>query len=281
MVEKWPDGKGMMIWRLSRCAGADPNALAARAVEAKFRWVAIKTVEGTYAYQLTYLAPAIRALHEAGVRVLGWGYAYGYKPKSEALTAAAAIKEYGLSGWLIDAEVEYKGKPAEASAYAATLRGQLPEVPIGLCSYRFPTYHGTFPFKQFLEVCDFHAPQVYWIGARNPGAQLIRSLKELRSIKCLPVVPIGAVFSESGWSPTVAELDQFDKTASDQSLPGVGWWSWQHAEAVPEWWGAIAKHRSTVPPSVVTPTLEERLAHIDASIEHIEQFLKTSGFVPL
>ena len=40
-----------------------------------------------------------------------------------------------------------------------------------------------FPFKEFLSVCDFHAPQVYWIGSHNSGQQLADSVAELKAIK--------------------------------------------------------------------------------------------------
>jgi len=37
-----PTGKGVLIWKLSSCAGGDPVALAEKAVAAGFAWVAIK-----------------------------------------------------------------------------------------------------------------------------------------------------------------------------------------------------------------------------------------------
>jgi len=115
-----------------------------------------------------------------------------------------------------------------------------------LCSYRFPSLHPELPWSSFLRRSDFHAPQVYWMQADNPGEQLQRSVRELLALRALPVVPIGAAFVEAGWQPTVAGINEFDRMAQALKLPGIGWWEWGEnghgAEYHPDWWAAISAH---------------------------------------
>jgi hypothetical protein len=254
---KHPVGKGMFVWSLPHCAGGNPIALAAKAKEAGFSWIALKVQDGTYIYNEQLIGPAVEALWHQGLDVWGWGYVYGANKlkmsvaASEAATTVQAVSRYGLSGFLIDAEVEYKRQPQNrgwAATYMAAVRSSLPNTPLGLCSYRYPSLHPEIPWADFLSRCDFHAPQVYWIDANNPGWQLEKSVKELRALKNLPVVPVGAAFSYGKWSPTVAELNQFDETARRLKLPGVSWWSWQHAEADVAWWSTITRHVWSAPP---------------------------------
>lgn len=284
---KHPVGKGMFVWSLPHCAGGNPIALAAKAKEAGFSWIALKVQDGTNLYHESMIGPAVDALRNQGIAVWGWGYVYGGNnlklsvASSEASITALAMKRYGLAGFLIDAEVEYKRQPRNsewASTYMKAVRASLPETPIGLCSYRYPTLHPQIPWSKFLAGCDFHAPQVYWIDAHNPGEQLKRSVAELQALRKLPVVPVGAAFAYGKWAPTVAELNQFDQTARKLKLPGVTWWSWQHAEHDAAWWEAIAGHvwYITKPdpepePEPEPKTLEERVELLEERVERLEK----------
>ena len=272
----------MFVWMLSACAGGDPLALAAKAKAAGFSWVALKVQDGTNIYQPDLLAPAISALRAAGIAVWGWGYLYGATFLGASIAAREAaitikcFEDYLIDGFLIDAEHQYKRTNARAWAatYMAAVRAALPKVRLGLCSYRYPSLHPQLPWREFLAYCDFHAPQVYWALAHNPGDQLRRSVRELTALKALPVAPVGAAYKEHTWAgPTVAELNEFDNTAKALMLPGVSYWSWQHAEANSMWWGAIAAHKwQPVPPAPPwgTPlTLEQRVARLEkAAQEH-------------
>jgi hypothetical protein len=61
------------------------------------------------------------------------------------------VTELGLQGYIIDAEHEFK-QPSGASAartFMTELRKGLPNKPVALCSYRFPSYHPQFPMECF------------------------------------------------------------------------------------------------------------------------------------
>ena len=209
-----PTGKGMLIWDITACSFAShlPGPLAPL-LPSSLSWVAIKVTDGIlpfapYQKSKTYppiLANTIKAFKDAGIVVWGWGYTYGVNDlhaQSEAFTAVEAVNRHTLAGFLIDAESQYKqpGAFSWASHYMDTLCEELPSVPIGLCSYRFPSLHREFPWDAFLPRCDFHAPQVYWEGAHTPGAQLERSIRELTGKRYLPIIPIGSAYSTGTWS---------------------------------------------------------------------------------
>jgi len=188
----------------------------------------------------------------------------------EAAVTIQCLQNYQIDGFLIDAESQYKRTNARtwAATYMAAVRTASP-APLGLCSYRWPSYHPQLPWREFLAYCDFHAPQVYWALSTNSGEQLRGGVRELLALKNLPVSPVGAAYKEHTWAgPSVAELDEFDATAKELKLPSVSYWSWQHAEANPIWWNAISAHKwqiTTPPPPVLT--LEQRMDRIEKAAQ--------------
>ncbi len=252
-----PTGKGIFVWQIKNARGGDPTKIVTWLKELGMSWVAVKVTDGAGNFNLRptqivggkvvrwaddILQPLVSALKAAGIAVWGWGYVYGYDPAGEAAKAIERVRKFDLAGWIIDAEGEYKGKAVAADIYMKGLRGL--GVPVGLCSFRFPKLHPEFPWRNFLAGCDFHMPQVYWMQATNAGAQLQRSVKELMGIKNLPVVPVGPACSEGGWAPTVAQLDEFDRTAKALGCPGVSWWLLDTGglERFPEFAEAIKRH---------------------------------------
>ena len=248
-----PVGKGVFIWQLDKCAGGNPAELARQLASLGFTWAAVKLANGMADFKPELVGPAFEALALAGVSPWAWHYIYGGNiitgasiAKQEAAAAVRNIQRFGPAGWIIDPEGEYKRKGAAgwANTYMTAVRAAYPDLPIGLCSYRWPSYHPELPWRDFTHYCDFHAPQVYWLKARNPGEQLRRSARELTAIRDLPVVPVGSAFAEHGWQPQPGELDEFDRTAQELGLPGVSWWCWDDhgLEEHPEYRARIKAH---------------------------------------
>lgn len=258
-----PTGKGVFIWNLSACSGGDPERIAAELKGMGCSWAAVKMADGTLDKNLPLLGPAVEVLSREGLAVWGWHYVYGANRlgvpfvKAETARAVQVIRDYQPAGWIVDAEGEYKrkGSAAWANTYMTGLKSAFPALPLGLCSYRFPSLHPEFPWRDFLGYMDFHIPQVYWIQNHNPGAQLRQSFRELTALRSLPVVPVGAAFQEGGWHPTVAEIDEFDRTAHELKLPGVSWWCLddEGIEKHPEFREAITRHK-WAPPAPPAPT---------------------------
>ncbi len=245
-------GKGMTIWKVLSCMGGNPASIADTAKAAGFSFVGIKVADGSapYNYDKTnnkdLIPPVVEALRSKGIQVWGWQYVYGYDPVAEARIATSQMKKYAMDGFLIDAEQEYKlaGRDAVARMYMTELRKELPSTPIGLLSYRWPSYHPTFPWSAFLEKCDFCMPQVYWMLSHDPQAQLQRSVEEYaRLTPSRPVIPMGPAFSESGWTPTNPEITWFLQKAQALKLSAANFFSWDESQIrQPAIWDAITKY---------------------------------------
>ena len=237
-------GKGFFIWKIPYCEKGDPLAIASRAQEAQLTHVLIKVAETVHAYNIyegVDLVPAVvRQLHDRGIQALGWHYIRGNYPLAEANRAIERVQALGLDGYVIDAEGSFKerGKAAAASKFMDRLRDGLPEMPIALSSYRYPSYHPQLPWREFLEGCDFNMPQVYWKFAHNAGEQLSRCVREFQSLEpTRPIIPTGAAFKEHGWKPTTAEVVDFLETAQRLNLPAANLYSWDSCRAnLPDVW---------------------------------------------
>jgi hypothetical protein len=279
----------MFGWKIKDISRGEVKAIAAEGQALGLSWAAFKVCDGVSSYNLRraglgwaddYLPALQTELTLAGIELVGWGYTYGANPVGEAIKAAERVKWLGLRCFLIDAEDEYK-KPGMAEAarrYMTTLRAALPGVSIGLSSYRFPNYHREFPWEEFLEACDFHSPQVYWMKAHNAAAQLRQSIGELRALEKnlglaeLPVVPAGAAFHQDGWQPTPDEMNEFFEEALKMELPALLWWEWGHAQRygfIP----TLEEHRWPVeppPPPPPAATLEERVGGLEIRTARLE-----------
>jgi len=264
------DGKGFFIWRINNCEEGDPNRIAEEAYDAGISYVLIKIANGIYSYNYDFdkevdlVPPVVFALKSMGIQVWGWHYIYGYDPVSEASIGVRRVKDLNLDGYVIDAESEYKesGKETAARYFMSELKGSLGNsVPIALSSYRYPSLHPV-PWNEFLAKCDFNMPQVYWMEAHNPGAQLERTINEYDSPSIQyhpPILPVGAAFTEYGWTPTISEVNEFMDTAREFNLKGVSFWEWYHCREVltpkNKMWKAISDYdwgSSNPPPKDIT-----------------------------
>jgi len=66
---------------------------------------------------------------------------------------------------------------------------------------------------------DINMPQVYWVRAHNPAAQLRRSVAEFQRLQpWRPIIPTGSAYKGFGWQPTAAEMTAFLHTAQELDL---------------------------------------------------------------
>jgi len=259
-----PRGKGVFIWKVYELEGStvddvDYDAIVDSIVGAGLTHVYLKVADGTYPYNVKWgdypwwsggilgdfaKELAVR-LHQALVLVFGWHYVRGTRPLDEVKIAIDRSKELDLDGFSIDAEAEYKlpGKDAAAETYAEELRQGLPDIPISLCSYRYPQVHREFPYAPFLRHCDHVAQQLYWVGAHNPVAQLDWSMKQYGDlmkgigIDPLPQTPVGAAYGTSSWRSAPADVGAFLKACVDRKLESASLWSmdWMRKDGMDLW----------------------------------------------
>ncbi len=261
-------GKGFYIWKIKDCEGGNANAIALEAKEAGLSHVLIKVADGIYTYNYDWNArvdlvpPVASALRAMGIQVWGWHYVYGDNPGKEASIAVQRIKGLNLDGYVINAEHQYKesGKAAAARQFMSALRNGIgSNVPVALSSYRYPSLH-PIPWNEFLSKCDYNMPQVYWMGAHNPGAQLARTLQEFANLNHRPpIIPTGAAFTEHGWSATAQDVLEFLITARSFNLSAANFWEWWNARVVlkpsRQAWNTIAEYNwetGSTPPQDIT-----------------------------
>lgn len=235
--------RAFWIWNIVNCEGGDPLKIAAAAHKAELTDVFIKVADGPYKFNVKDgkdLVPAVvQALRGMGIHAWGWQYVYGINPAGEEKVATQRIKELGLDGFIVDAEVEFKapGFGARAETYLKALRANNPGLTIAFSSFRFPHYHMEFPWSVFFKYCDINMPQVYWEQARNAGHQTQVSIEKFRAISNLPLWPVGATYKWNGWRPTLSEVQDFDRVAESMGIETVSYWSWEHCRRdLPELW---------------------------------------------
>jgi hypothetical protein len=233
-------GKGWFIWQIPRCEGGVASAIASKAAIAGCTHVLIKVAHRAAAFGLDRdgrdLVPeVVDALRGRGIQAWGWHYVYGSQPEAEAAIAVQRCAQLKLSGYVVDAEQEFKmpGMAAPARVFMQKLRAGLPSVPIALSSYRYPSLHREFPWKAFLEKSDLAMPQVYWEMAHNPDQQLARSVKEYSDAGLVgaprPVVPTGSAYGSNGWLAAPAEVTAFLQQAVALQLEAANLYSWDYA----------------------------------------------------
>ena len=245
-------GKGFFIWKVKNCEGGDPQAIAMQAGRAGLTHILVKIANGTLPYNIDktnehdLVPPLVDALRALGIQVWGWHYLLGDNPSGEATRAIRRINQLSLDGYVIDAEKEFftPDKKKAAQQFMQQLRKALPSLPVALSSYRFPSLHSQFPWREFLDKCDYNMPQVYWMKAHNPGAQLARCVREFQALSpARPIIPTGAAFREHGWQPTVEEVLEFMQAARSLNLSAFNFWEWSMARAgnLPGIWEGICK----------------------------------------
>lgn len=246
------NGKGFFTWKIPNCEGGNPAAIAAAAKAASLDYLLVKVADGISAYNgnwgasTDYNTPVIQALRTQGIQVWGWHYVYGDNPLGEARVAIQRIKQFNLDGYVIDAETQYEtqSKRQAARRFMQELRSALPDLPLALSSFRYPSVHAQLPWDEFLAHCDYVMPQVYWIHAHNPGLQLTKTLREFQSLSPQrPIIPTGAAFREHGWQPSIGEVNEFLSAAKKHNLSAVNFWEWSDARSttLPGVWEAISK----------------------------------------
>lgn len=298
-----PVGKGVFlyqIWNLEGSAIDDVNYddIVNVIVDAGISHVYMKIADGNYPYNVRWenypwwsgkilddlAANLANDLLLEKIKVFGWHYVRGYRPLDEARMSINRAKELELDGFAIDAEAEYKigEKDREAEIYMKELRIGLPDIPISLCSYRYPDYHSELPYATFLRSCDHVTQQLYWEAAHNPVSQLDWSIAQYNNlmkgigIDPLPQTPIGAGYGVGNWRSTPEDITAFLQACVDRGLSSASLWSmdWMRNRA-PELWTALADFEwPDGEPEPPPPNLAEQIREVADQLDQIADKIK-------
>lgn len=266
-----PKGKGWFIWVLKNTLNGDPKALAYNAKQAGVGHLVFHIHDGYLSETRVNggmdLTNHIREAEALGIECWGWGAVYKSTWSQGADRVIEAFRKYpSLVGYLLDAEAPIKGAYAEAMAIMNKLRYHLPDIPIGLSSYRYPKYHPELPWKEFRAKCDFDIPQVYWeqcFGDTCGAVQLKSSYAEFQNMTPkLPYCATAPAYKTTGWAVSQKQLEGFFIQAKNLGITSVNLWVWWQAQAyLPSIFDYVQKYifgDQPIPP-VVEPTMEEKV----------------------
>jgi len=245
-------GKGIWIWKLSDAEGGNVSAIIEQCKNVGIKWVAIKCGDGTQFWDWQCTPSLITQLQNAGIKVLGWQYVYGNDPIGEA-SVANQILDSGVDGFIIDAEAEYEGKPANATIYLENIRGGHPDSFIAYTTFPIIDYHTDFPYLEFGKYCDAVMPQDYWKEIGVMPEYMVEWMEEQwdkwheiweaggygDSIK--PIIPIG-----QGWDVSGDEITRFCNLIYEHGYGGVS--LWRYGTMTEENWEVYAECFVLTPP---------------------------------
>jgi len=240
----------MWIWQWSRTEGGDPAAMVRRAKAAGLTslWVRVGDSKSGF-YGAKYLDSLVPLAHQAGLRVIGWGFPFLGDPAADGAWTAQVL-DWQRDGQRLDAfspdlETGSEGvlvTDKRIAAYLGLARQRLAGRPLVATVYN-PTdiQWATYPYRLVASYADALVPMVYW-GCREPGADVRRAVGRLATFG-LPVVPAGQAYNMAGeggrpGNPTGPETLRFMQEARRSGAPGASFWVWQ--ESSDEQWRAIA-----------------------------------------
>jgi hypothetical protein len=223
--------RGLWIWEFGKNA-----PLAPRAAELAQTWgvhrVFIKASNGNLGPRWAKNASPenIAAFSERGIEV--WLFGYFYSPDiadadgrtwgsidEQVKMMLAAAKAPGVTGVIVDAEEEFKDRPAEAKELCVKLRAGLKGKKLGYTTFGWLKPNKKFPYATFDRYCgDVFMPQVYWAFGWPGGidGSLARLRDDLAAMKLS--APVWEVQSNEK-DPSAASLGEFfEKTSPDASI---------------------------------------------------------------
>ncbi len=242
-------GHGMWIWQYTKTEGGDYQTMVDKAVAAGFDhlWVRVgDSRDGFYARE--YLDRLVPLAHEAGLRVLGWGFPFLHDPIADAKWSIEAMNWVGPHGRGLDAyspDIERETEGVKLSAkravvHLAALREAAGDLPIIATVYPATQriWDSGYPYQEMAPWIDGFVTMDYWTCG-DAGYRVHESMERLSDLA--PVHVIGQAFNGGRKAPpSDGETWRFLDTAVRDGAVGASWWVWQHVTDAQ--WDAIARY---------------------------------------
>jgi peptidoglycan hydrolase-like protein with peptidoglycan-binding domain len=244
------EGEGMWIWYVSQSNHGNVASIVAQAHAAGVSTVFVKSSDGSSNYWEQFSPQLVAELHANGLKACAWQYVYGTNPAGEANLGAEAVTN-GADCLVIDAEAEYEGRYAAAQTYIDDLRAKIgPSYPVGLASFPYVSYHGSFPYSVFLgpNGAQYNAPQMYWKDIGVSVDTVYANTYIANRIYARPIFPLGQTYG----GVSTSDVLRFREEAVDYGASGVSFWDWQETPA--SGWSTLAA--PLAPLSSVVPNTE-------------------------
>lgn len=270
-----PEGKGVMVWipRSDRVGTIDN--FVQTVIDMKFSWVALKFQQGIFMsesdsrsekdFEATKPDEIVKAFRDAGIAVHGWCGTVNYSTewtRKELVVTHKVMDRFQPDSWILDIEQSWDrgGGAYFAKKYCSEFVRDYPNIPLALCSYRFPSAHPGTPWDTFMEFMSYNMPQVYWVDSHDAAFQVNKSFHELDKIsqrvlgKSIPFVPVGAAYAYGKWKPTTDDMDDFVNELLRLKCPAWSWWLYELILKQPDWKQAITNHPMYPPDAPLPPT---------------------------
>ena len=248
------EGQGMWIWYVSKSNEGSVASIVAQAHAAGVATVFVKSSDGSSNYWSQFSPQLVAELHANGIKVCAWQYVYGTNPAGEASLGARAVAN-GADCLVIDAEAEYEGRYAAAQTYVEDVRAKIgPSYPLGLASFPYVSYHGSFPYSVFLgpNGAQYNAPQMYWHDIGTSVDTVYANTYIANRIYGRPIYPLGQTYG----GVSSSDVLRFREEAADYGATGWSFWDWQETPA--SGWSTLAaplQSLSSVVPNTSYPEL--------------------------
>jgi hypothetical protein len=272
-------GKSIFIWNIPAVYGGDVGKIASELKAGGFQSIIIHETN-VYNWRSPARIALVAALKAVGIKPFGGAAIYGANPAIEGQRAGAICKEFGLAGFVFDAEAAFDKADAPDSAAARVVKEfratAQPGALAGWCWWAFyqsakgVTYHPKgilwAAMAKGYGDADFGIPMMYWSwgdDVANAVKYLEESFKQWRAITNKPIIPAGRAYIGDGGTPTPAAMIAFEQRARALGADGVTWWSMQHAindKALPGIWQTLCRLQpfgEVTPPVVEPPVVTE------------------------
>jgi hypothetical protein len=282
----FPYGKGLWLWELSALLAkyGTVDAIVQKCKDNDINYVILKAGDGTETWDVDRSNPAIpqftaeniNKFHAQGIKVLGWAYVYGDNPIREADIAVWAL-DLGADGYVLDAESEYQGKPAQATQLVNSIKTRRPDKFLAYAPFPIIDSHPSYPYVEFGKVCDAVMPQIYWgefkkspVDALNWTFDNFSRWEAANPDSAKPMIPVGQAYDDAGVGFTLTPADLSAFISATAGYKSVNFWSMQHILRDDDWSalknGKVngpdiaqqpAPSQPTPPPSAPVPTVPE------------------------
>ncbi len=224
-----PPGKGVWVWMFDTSApSAQQVAIDAQTLGIGF--VLIKSGQDLSSYDTNFNAAVVNEFTSRGIEVYGWPYVKPGNNLAKAAVIAKAAKIPGVSGIILDVEVEFVKHDVDAIELCDEIRKQAPGVFLGYTSFGWISYHLDFPFEAFDQACgDAFLPQTYWDlwSSTTPAKSWATAVKDATNLG-LKAPMWGAQDNEM--DPSAADLNAFFAVAG----PRASLWRWPASDSDPQ-----------------------------------------------
>ena len=234
-------GKGDWIWELaaveSRLNISNTQAVIDYEASLGMQWIAVKCGDGTNGLpsHWTQFSPAlVTQAHNAGLKIFGFAYAYGYNSNEVAgeINVATQALQLGADGFIADAESEFEtssNNTALAAQYCQGIRAVFPNTFLAYMTSPYISKHPLFPYAVFGYFADAVMPEAYWNVFQITPTQMVTDMdreftvwqNNLTGTNRNAIKPIAPVAETDAPNQTGTDIIAFANALANDSTPGT------------------------------------------------------------